>query len=164
MNPLIPFHVLAGSIALIAGAAAMSARKGGPLHAKAGTAFFLSMLAMAGTGAVIALLEPGAGHRDGRHAHLLSRRDLVDGGEAPERRGGRFEIGAMLVALACAASLPGLRADRAGAAGRAVRQPARGDPFPVRRRSPCWPPRSTSTSSSGGASPTRSASPAISGG
>ena len=104
MNPLIPFHVLAGSIALLAGAAAMSARKGGPLHAKAGTAFFLSMLALGGIGAVIALLMPERGTAT---IGIFSCYLVATSWMAAKRRNaeaGRFEIGAMLVVLACAAS------------------------------------------------------------
>ena len=104
MNPLIPFHVLAGSVALIAGALAMSARKGGPIHAKAGTAFFLSMLAMAGTGSVIALLMPERGTAT---IGVLTCYLVATSWMAAKRRdaeAGRFELGAMLVAFACAAS------------------------------------------------------------
>lgn len=104
MNPLIPFHVLAGSVALIAGALAMSARKGGPVHARAGSAFFLSMLAMAGTGSVIALAMPERGTAT---IGLLTCYLVATSWMAAKRRSaeaGRFEVGAMLVALACAAS------------------------------------------------------------
>ncbi|MGZ8347560.1 MAG: hypothetical protein ACXWUP_10675 [Allosphingosinicella sp.] len=61
MDPMIPFHVTAGSVALLAGAAALVLRKGGPRHALAGTAFFVAMLLMAGSGAVIAALRPERG-------------------------------------------------------------------------------------------------------
>jgi uncharacterized membrane protein len=54
MQWLVPFHVFAGSTALIGGAVAMAAPKGGPLHRKAGLAFAVAMLAMASTGAVMA--------------------------------------------------------------------------------------------------------------
>ena len=104
MNPLIPFHVLAGSVALIAGAVAMSARKGGPLHARAGTAFFLSMLALAGTGAIIAILMPERGTST---IGVLTCYLVATSWMAAKRRqaeAGRFELGAMFVALACAAS------------------------------------------------------------
>lgn len=104
MNPLIPFHILAGSVALIAGAAAMSARKGGPIHARAGSAFFLSMLAMAGTGSVIALFMPERGTAT---VGILTCYLVATAWMAARRRtaeAGRFELGAMLVALACAAS------------------------------------------------------------
>lgn len=39
-------HVLAGTIALFAGIAALAARKGGRLHRKSGTVFLMAMLAM----------------------------------------------------------------------------------------------------------------------
>lgn len=48
------FHIMAGSIALLAGTGALMFRKGGPRHARWGTWFFGSMLAMAGTGAGLA--------------------------------------------------------------------------------------------------------------
>lgn len=104
MNPLIPFHVLAGSVALIAGAVAMSARKGGRLHGSAGTAFFLSMLAMAGTGAIIALLMPERGTATiGLFTCYLLATSWVTARKRSGEAGG-FELGAMLVAVACAAS------------------------------------------------------------
>ena len=55
------FHVVAGSTALLAGGAALSVRKGSALHARAGTIFFAAMLAMAGTGALIAAAKPERG-------------------------------------------------------------------------------------------------------
>jgi uncharacterized membrane protein len=54
MQMLVPFHVLAGSTALISGAMAMSSAKGGTLHRKAGLVFAVAMLAMSSTGAVMA--------------------------------------------------------------------------------------------------------------
>lgn len=47
-------HIAGGSVALIAGAAALALRKGSPRHALAGMIFFGSMLVMAGIGAVVA--------------------------------------------------------------------------------------------------------------
>ena len=61
MSPLTWIHVLGGSVALLSGAAALAMPKGGRLHAKAGTAFFGSMLIMAGTGAIMAALKPERG-------------------------------------------------------------------------------------------------------
>lgn len=104
MNPLVPFHIFAGSVALIAGAMAMSARKGGRWHAQAGTAFFLSMLAMAGTGAVIALIMPERGTAT---VGILTCYLVATSWMAAKQRSaeaGRFELAALLVALACAAS------------------------------------------------------------
>lgn len=52
-------HIVAGLIALASGAMALYAAKGGTWHRRGGTAFFASMLVMAGSGALMALfLKP----------------------------------------------------------------------------------------------------------
>lgn len=48
------FHILAGTIALLAGAVSFTVRKGSPLHKSAGRLFVVSMLVMALTGAGLA--------------------------------------------------------------------------------------------------------------
>src|SRR5699024_9052427 len=48
------FHILAGSLSLVAGFVALYAAKGAPLHRKAGMFFVVVMLTMTTTGAVIA--------------------------------------------------------------------------------------------------------------
>lgn len=107
MNGFTLFHVVAGSAALIAGAGALSVRKGARLHAKAGTIFFAAMLAMAGTGAAIAALgmERGTAVIGIFTCYLVAtawrsarRRDGVAGG---------FERAGLAVALACAAAMLG---------------------------------------------------------
>jgi hypothetical protein len=55
MNILMGVHIAGGSLAILAGAVAAVARKGGPLHARAGTWFFASMLVL---GVTAAMLEP----------------------------------------------------------------------------------------------------------
>ena len=55
MNILMWVHIAAGLLALPAGAAAVAARKGGRLHARAGTLFFGAMLVL---GVSAAILEP----------------------------------------------------------------------------------------------------------
>ncbi|WP_309091560.1 hypothetical protein [Phenylobacterium sp.] len=47
-------HVAAGCVAIVAGFWALSVRKGGTAHGRAGTVFFVSMLVMAGFAAVMA--------------------------------------------------------------------------------------------------------------
>lgn len=105
MSAFTLFHVAAGSAGLIAGAAALSVRKGGRLHAKAGTAFFAAMLAMAGTGAAIAasISERGTAVIGLFTCYLVAtswmtarRRDGLAGG---------FERAGLAVALACAAAM-----------------------------------------------------------
>ena len=46
MSPLLALHIASGCVALLAGTGAAAARKGGRLHARAGTLFFGSMLVL----------------------------------------------------------------------------------------------------------------------
>ena len=55
MNVIMTAHIAGGIIALVAGAMAVAARKGGRLHARTGTWFFGSMLAL---GVTASILEP----------------------------------------------------------------------------------------------------------
>ncbi len=55
MTGILWIHIAGGLIALLAGAAAVAARKGGPLHARAGTWFFGAMLVL---GVTASILEP----------------------------------------------------------------------------------------------------------
>jgi uncharacterized membrane protein len=55
MNPVMGIHIAAGMAALPLGAVAAAARKGGRIHAKAGTWFAASMLVL---GVTAAMLEP----------------------------------------------------------------------------------------------------------
>ena len=57
--PLLVAHIIAGTIAIIAGVTAMAARKGGSgLHTQAGNFFFGSMLVMAGSAAALTFWDP----------------------------------------------------------------------------------------------------------
>lgn len=57
-TPLLVFHVLAGSLALLGGATALIAGKGGSLHRRAGQVFVITMLAMSASGALLAAWNP----------------------------------------------------------------------------------------------------------
>jgi uncharacterized membrane protein len=59
--PLLPIHVMAGLLSIAAGAVALWAFKGSPMHRKSGLVFVGAMLAMASTGAVIAIAKPDPG-------------------------------------------------------------------------------------------------------
>lgn len=48
-------HIIAGLVAILAGAMAMIAAKGSPLHRKSGTLFTISMLIMTGSAAIVSL-------------------------------------------------------------------------------------------------------------
>jgi uncharacterized membrane protein len=57
---LVPFHVTAGVVAIVAGFVALYAFKGGTLHRKSGTIFAYAMLVMSLSGAVMAVGRAGA--------------------------------------------------------------------------------------------------------
>jgi uncharacterized membrane protein len=52
-------HILGGSVAMVAGLVAVSARKGGRLHRGAGDVFVVAMLVMAIFAAVLGVVRPG---------------------------------------------------------------------------------------------------------
>lgn len=54
---MVVVHVVAGSLALVAGMIALLSRKGGVWHRQAGLVFAIAMLVMTSTGAVMAMLE-----------------------------------------------------------------------------------------------------------
>lgn len=105
MHPLIPIHVAAGGTALIAGAAALVARKGGRPHGRAGNWFFAAMLVMGSTGAVIAFAKP---ERGTAMIGILTCYLVATSWTAARQRDGRagkFEAAGFAVALGCAAAL-----------------------------------------------------------
>jgi hypothetical protein len=54
MNALLPIHVAAGGLALVLGASALLARKGGPLHRRSGLLFVYVMLVMGASASILA--------------------------------------------------------------------------------------------------------------
>jgi len=102
MSGLTWVHVVFGSLALLAGAAALSLRKGSPLHARAGTAFFAAMLVLTGTGAAMAALKP---ERGTALIGLFTAYLVVTSWVTARRRGGeagRFELYGLAFALGAA--------------------------------------------------------------
>ena len=95
-------HIAFGSAALLAGAGAMTFRKGGRLHAKAGTVFLAAMLIMALTGSVMATMrvERGTAVIGLLTAYLV----VTSWWTARHRdgRAGRFELFSLAAALALA--------------------------------------------------------------
>ena len=53
MTPLLLFHILAGTIAMLSGAAAMVVRKGARWHLLTGNVFVVSMLCLAASGSIV---------------------------------------------------------------------------------------------------------------
>ncbi|MFC3079092.1 hypothetical protein ACFODL_13420 [Phenylobacterium terrae] len=109
-------HVLAGLVAIGAGFAALAVRKGGPSHRQIGTVFFVAMLLMAGSAAVMAAI---GGQRLNTIAGLFTLYLVSTAWLAvrrPPRTTGRFETWAMAgAALVCLAGLAiGLQAATVG--------------------------------------------------
>lgn len=105
MSALLPVHVVAGSVALLSGFAALAMRKGGRAHARAGTWFFASMLVMTLTGALAAAVQPERGTTVVGifTAYLVATSWMT----ARRRDGvpGRFERYGLAAALACALAM-----------------------------------------------------------
>jgi hypothetical protein len=58
---MLVIHIVGGTVALLAGGAALALGKGNPLHARIGTAFFTSMLVMCASAVVLGVLAPERG-------------------------------------------------------------------------------------------------------
>ena len=114
--PALVLHIGGGTLGLLSGAIALSVRKGSPLHRVSGTVFFVSMLIMGAMAAYLAYFE--------------RRYSMVLGGTLAfylvatawltvwrkENTTGLFEVGALLLALACVAGyvILGMQAARSG--------------------------------------------------
>ncbi|HMG47764.1 MAG TPA: hypothetical protein VK614_09920 [Allosphingosinicella sp.] len=99
MNVVMAIHIAGGLLALSAGTLAVIARKGGRLHARAGTWFFGSMLVL---GITASMLEPFRSPPGSPVGGIMVCYFVVTSWVAARRRDGttgRFEI------LACAAAL-----------------------------------------------------------
>ena len=104
MNILMAIHIAAGMNALLAGSVAIATRKGGPLHARSGTLFFGSMLAL---GVTAAFLEPLRSPEPGSPVGGIMVCYFVATSWVAARRHdgavGKFEIAACASALVMAA-------------------------------------------------------------
>ena len=103
MNILMGIHVAGGIVALLAGTAAVTARKGGPLHARAGTWFFGSMLVL---GVTASILEPFRSPPGSPIGGMMVCYFVATSWVAARRRDGvtgRFEIAACAAALGMSA-------------------------------------------------------------
>lgn len=97
-------HIGGGSVGILSGAVALLARKGERLHRIAGTVFFVSMLIMSGIGAVVAPFLP---QRLSSVTGVLTFYLVATAWMTVRRkegRIGRFEIGALFVALGASAA------------------------------------------------------------
>ncbi|MBB6188347.1 DUF2306 domain-containing protein [Rhodanobacter sp. MP7CTX1] len=120
MSPLLIVHVSAGCVGILSGAAALSVRKGERLHRAFGTVFFLSMLTVSALAIYLAIFVPptaagGAPPSASVSVGILTIYLVATAWMTVRRKEGcigRFEKGALLVALGVTAALLifGLRA------------------------------------------------------
>ena len=105
MNALTWIHIAGGSIAIVSGALAVAARKGGRVHASSGTWFAVSMLVLGGTAAILAQAKSETGLGLGG---LLTCYFVATSWVTARRRdgtSGKFEIAACALALLAAAAI-----------------------------------------------------------
>jgi uncharacterized membrane protein len=97
---LLPIHIVAGLVAIVAAAVALYAAKGARLHRESGTIFVYAMLTMSGTAAVMAAAQPNwANVLQGALTFYLVTSGLLTIRRHVAARHS-IEVGAMLVALA----------------------------------------------------------------
>ena len=103
MSPALILHVSAGCLAILAGAVAVSVRKGDRVHRRFGAIFAVAMLVMGTFATYLSFLrQPGTIPGGILAGYLVATAWIV----VRRREGtvGRFDLLAMLVALACAAT------------------------------------------------------------
>jgi hypothetical protein len=102
---MLPIHIVAGSLALIAGWIALYAAKGAQLHRRSGTLFVYAMLVMSSTGAIMAALKPSKiSLIGGVLAFYLVTTGLLSVRRSMHRAFRWIDVGGMFVALAVSAA------------------------------------------------------------
>jgi hypothetical protein len=103
MNPLTWVHIAAGAAALLLGAAAIAVRKGGTVHARAGTGFAIAMIVLGLSAAILYRMKevPETGIGGLIVCYFVSTSWVA----ARRRDGttGKFEVGACVAAFLLAA-------------------------------------------------------------
>ena len=97
--PLLVFHITAGVLAMFAGAAAMSFRKGSRSHGMAGNVFVASMLVMATFASYLAYMKHQTNNVFGGCSDDLYGGDSLGNGQTQGRRNRHFGLGWMSVCV-----------------------------------------------------------------
>ncbi len=96
-------HIAMGIVGLLSGAAALTFRKGSPLHRKSGNVFFVSILIVAGAGALMAIfIKPNMGNVMGGLMAFYLVSSAWATVKRPPAQTGRFEIAVALMGLGIA--------------------------------------------------------------
>ena len=103
-SPMLFLHICGGSLGLLSGAAAMIYRKGSRGHRLAGNVFVISMLALGGSGAYMAMMksQPGNVLAGTLTCYLVATSWMT--AKRGDAETGIFDWGALLVILAVAAA------------------------------------------------------------
>jgi hypothetical protein len=100
MQALLPIHIAAGTLSVLAGAAALLLRKGGKAHRAAGSVFVVSMTTMAVTAALVGMDDPGNAVAGTLTIYMVVTAWMT--ARRKDKGAGVFEIAAFVAALACA--------------------------------------------------------------
>lgn len=105
---LLTLHISAGTIALLAGAGALIASKGGQTHRTIGNVFFIAMLIMASIGGLVAAFMPQpqwvSAVAGALTVYLIATARMTV--QRPAHSVGRFERGALVMAIGLAITAP----------------------------------------------------------
>ena len=97
---LLPIHIIAGLLGLVAGAIALSVRKGAKLHRKSGMIFVYAMLVVAVTGTVMGfMISEMAAIIPGALTFYLVLTSFLTVRHSGDQKFSRIDFGAMLMGL-----------------------------------------------------------------
>jgi|CXWL01.1.fsa_nt_gi uncharacterized membrane protein len=102
MQVILPIHIAAGTLGVLTGAAALLFHKGSGPHRVAGAVFVLSMLIMAASASILAVMRPQPGLVVGGLMTIYFIATAWVAGRRKDGKTGGFEIVAFLAALALA--------------------------------------------------------------
>jgi hypothetical protein len=104
-SPMLFFHILSGTVGLLAGGVAMSFRKGSHFHRLAGNVFVISMLCLGASGAYMAMLisQPNNVIGGALTCYLVATAWMA--ARRKDGETGIFDWGALLFALAAVAGM-----------------------------------------------------------
>ena len=102
---ILAFHIGMGTLGVVMGAAALLFRKGSGPHRVAGTVFVLSMLFMAASASILAVMKPQPGLVVGGLMTMYFIATAWMAGRRKDGESGAFEIVSFVAALALAAAI-----------------------------------------------------------
>lgn len=102
---ILPIHIVAGTLGVLSGAAALLFRKGKRAHRTAGSVFVVAMLIMGASASILAVMKPQPGMVVGGLMTIYFIATAWVAGRRKDGETGAFEIGAFAAALALAITI-----------------------------------------------------------